>query len=350
MKGKPARPWFEIGGTRIAAGERATLEIPLAGLYTATPVAMPVQVVHGRKDGPVVFVSAAVHGDEINGVEIIRRLLRMPMLRRLNGTLIAVPIVNVFGFHNRSRYLPDRRDLNRSFPGSDMGSLAARLAHVFMTEIVAKSDVGIDLHTAAVHRDNLPQIRADLKDPVLDPLARAFGAPVLLHSAAPPGSLRSAANDLAIPVMVYEAGEALRFDEAGIRIGLRGVINVLRRLAMLPPHKRPTRPGAILKSSAWVRAEHSGIVRTLVRLGSAVAQNALLGVITDPFGDSETSIHAPFDGVVIGRVNLPLVYEGEAMFHIGRTSRAELVGEHWQAVQVDTELQPAELIEEPPIV
>jgi predicted deacylase len=350
MSPKTTRPPLELAGSVIAAGQRATLEIPLAGLYTAAPVAMPLQVVHGRGDGPVVFVSAAVHGDEIKGVEIIRRLLRMPILRRMNGTLIAVPIVNVFGFHNRSRYLPDRRDLNRSFPGHEKGSLAARLADVFMTQIVSKADLGIDLHTAAVHRDNLPQIRANLKDPVLDPLARAFGSPVLLHSAPPPGSLRGAADDLGIPVMVYETGEALRFDEAGIRVGLRGIVQVLRRLAMLPPSKRPAKPGAILRSSAWVRAEHSGIVRTLVKLGAAVQKNALLGVIADPFGDSETPIRAPFDGVVIGRVNLPLVYEGEAMFHIGRTSRAEQVGEQWQAVQVEQDLQPAELIEEPPIV
>jgi predicted deacylase len=350
MNAKLKRPAFSLGGAEIAAGSRATLEIPLAGLYTASPVDMPVQVVHGRRDGCVIFVSAAVHGDEIKGVEIIRRLLRMPLLRRLSGTLIAVPIVNVFGFHNRSRYLPDRRDLNRSFPGSNKGSLAGRLADVFLNEIAAKADLGIDLHTAAVHRDNLPQIRADLNDPILDPLARAFGAPVLLHSAAPVGSLRNAANELGVPVMVYEAGEALRFDEAGILVGLRGVVQVLRRLAMLPSGKRPTKPGVVLKSSAWVRAECSGIVRTLVKLGTSVEKDRVLGVISDPFGDTETLVRAPFDGVVIGRVNLPLVYAGEALFHIGRTSRGEQVDEHWQAVQNGTELQPPELTEEPPIV
>jgi predicted deacylase len=165
-----------------------------------------------------------------------------------------------------------------------------------------------------------------------------------------PGSLRKSAEELGIPVMVYEAGEALRFDEAAIRVGLRGIAQVLRRLAMLPPSKRPARPSIILRSGHWVRAEHSGIVRARVKLGTAVEKNATLGLINDPFGDSETRIQAPFDGVVIGRVNLPLVYEGEAMFHIGRTSLAEQVGEHWQAVQTELDMQPPELIEEPPIV
>ncbi|MCB1801663.1 MAG: succinylglutamate desuccinylase/aspartoacylase family protein, partial [Gammaproteobacteria bacterium] len=204
------RPAFQIGDRLVRPGQRQSVQLELPGLYTNDPVSMSVQVLHGTKDGPVVFVSAAVHGDEINGVEIIRRLLRMPQVKRLRGTLLAVPIVNVFGFHNRSRYLPDRRDLNRSFPGSMAGSMAGRLAHVFTTEIIARSDVGIDLHTAAIHRDNLPQIRADINDPILEPLARAFSAPVLLHSAAPSGSLRGAASEHDVPVMVYEAGEALR--------------------------------------------------------------------------------------------------------------------------------------------
>ncbi|MCB1728563.1 MAG: succinylglutamate desuccinylase/aspartoacylase family protein, partial [Gammaproteobacteria bacterium] len=186
------RQAFPIGGQLVPAATRRSVNLSLPGLYTNDPVSMPVHVIHGRHEGPIVFVSAAVHGDEINGVEIIRRLLRLPQMKRLYGTLLAVPIVNVFGFHNRSRYLPDRRDLNRSFPGNVSGSMAGRLGHVFMSEIVRRADFGIDLHTAAVHRDNLPQIRADINDPILEPLAKAFSAPVLLHSAAPAGSLRGA--------------------------------------------------------------------------------------------------------------------------------------------------------------
>ena len=342
---------FEIAGQRVARGRRLTVNLALPGLYTNDPVSMPVHVVHGRSEGPVVFVSAAVHGDEINGVEIIRRLLRMPQMKRLHGTLLAIPIVNVFGFHNRSRYLPDRRDLNRSFPGNDSGSLASRLGHVFMSEIVPRADLGIDLHTAAIHRDNLPQVRADINDPILEPLAKAFSAPVLLHSAPPSGSLRGAAEDIGVPVMVYEAGEALRFEELSIQIGLRGTLNVLRRLSMLPPsRRRASRPSAVLRSSTWQRAPQSGILRAQVKLGALVAKGEILGVVADPTGESEMPLEAPFDGVVIGRTNLPLVFEGEALFHVGRTRQTLLLEEHLGALQEGGRIAPPELIEEPPIV
>jgi predicted deacylase len=345
------RAAFEIGGTSVAPGTRQTVNLPLPGLYTNDPVSMPVQVVHGRYDGPVVFVSAAVHGDEINGVEIIRRLLRVAQIRRLRGTLLAVPIVNIFGFHNRSRYLPDRRDLNRSFPGNEAGSLAGRLGYVFMTEIVARADLGVDLHTAAIHRHNLPQIRADINDPILEPLARAFSAPVLLHSAAPAGSLRGAAAEIGIPVMVYEAGEALRFEEMSIQIGLRGIMNVLRRLSMLPASKRQTsRPSAVLRSSSWQRAPQSGILRAQAKLGAMVSKGETLGVVADPTGESEIPLPAPYDGVVIGRANLPLVFEGEALFHVGRTRQTSLLEQHLDALNEAEEIIPPEIIEEPPIV
>ncbi|MGB5453976.1 MAG: succinylglutamate desuccinylase/aspartoacylase family protein [Sedimenticolaceae bacterium] len=345
------RPDFEIDGKLIPAGTRRTVNLALPGLYTNDPVSMPVQVVHGVQDGPVLFVSAAVHGDEINGVEIIRRLLRMPQLKRLRGTLLAVPIVNVFGFHNRSRYLPDRRDLNRSFPGSETGSMAGRLGHAFMSEVVGRSDLGIDLHTAAIHRDNLPQIRADINDPILEPLARVFSAPVLLHSAAPDGSLRGAAADIGIPVMVYEAGEALRFEEMSIQIGLRGCMNVLRTLAMLPPSKRkPSKPSAVLRSSSWQRAPKSGILRTQAKLGALVRKGEALGLVADPIGESEIPMPAPYDGVVIGRACLPLVFEGEALFHVGRTRHTSLLEQHLDALQEGSDIAPPELIEEPPIV
>jgi len=341
---------FEIDGNRVKPGQRYVVDLPIGGLYTHTPVTMPVQVVHGRKAGPVVFVSAALHGDEINGVEIIRRLLRLPSLARLRGTLLAVPIVNVFGFHQRSRYLPDRRDLNRFMPGSEHGSLASRLAQVFFHEIVRRSDVGIDLHTAAIHRDNLPQLRVNLDDPILRPLAETFGTPVLLHSGYLEGSLRHAAALEGIPVMVYEAGEALRFDEVAIRIGLRGIVQVLRQLGMLPKARIKARPAAILRSSTWVRAQRSGILRTLVPMGAALSRGDTLGVIADPFGENETPVLASSDGVVIGRTNLPLVMEGEALFHIGRTKQASAVGEHLDAVQAGIGPPESEADEEPPIV
>ena len=174
-----------INGVTVTRGTRTTIDLPAGRLYTHTPMTIPVHVVSGKHAGPVLFISAAIHGDEINGVEIIRRLLKSSSLKRLRGTIIAVPIVNVHGLINHSRYLPDRRDLNRSFPGSDKGSLAARLAHLFMKEIVAQSTHGIDLHTGALHRTNLPQIRANLDDPETDKLARAFDVPVIISSTVP---------------------------------------------------------------------------------------------------------------------------------------------------------------------
>ena len=186
------RESFDIAGYQVRPGTHSLIRIPLPGLHSETSINMPVHVFHGKHEGPVLFVSAAVHGDEINGVEVIRRLLSLSSLKRLKGTLLAVPVVNVLGFDSHSRYLPDRRDLNRCFPGKEEGTLAGRVANSFMTEIVARCDLGIDLHTAAIHRDNFPQIRADLNDQKLNQLARVFSAPVLLHSAAPEGSLRNA--------------------------------------------------------------------------------------------------------------------------------------------------------------
>ncbi|MGR9072126.1 MAG: succinylglutamate desuccinylase/aspartoacylase family protein [Gammaproteobacteria bacterium] len=341
---------FAIGGYLIKAGSRKTVELPLPGLYTQTPVSMPVHIVHGRSAGPVVFVCAAVHGDEINGVEIIRRLLNFPQLTHLKGTLVAVSLVNVFGFLNRSRYLPDRRDLNRSFPGTESGSLASRLAYTFLKEIVSKSSLGIDLHTAAIHRDNLPQLRVDLTDQRLLPLARAFGAPVILDAGSPEGSLRNAASKLNIPIMVYEAGEALRFDESCIRIGLAGIINVLRKEGMLSRQTRKNRASVILKSSNWIRADKSGILRALVKLGDVVEKGDTIGYVSEPFGEIEFPVTSEFSGIVIGRTNLPLVYEGEALFHIGRTTKGEQISEQLGVIHEHIENEVPHIMEEPPIV
>lgn len=318
---------FLIGGVSIAPGARATLDLPITQLYTRTPLTMPVQVLRGKLPGPVMFINAALHGDELNGVEIIRRVVRQPALRQLRGTLITVPIVNVQAFLNHSRYLPDRRDLNRSFPGSEKGSLAARLAHTFLKEIVGRADFGIDLHTGAIHRPNLPQIRADLDHPETLRMARAFGVRIVLNSTPRPGSLREFTGKNQIPVLLYESGEALRFDEDCIRIGVRGVTNVLRALEMLPPNRRRVRyvQPIIARSSTWVRAPTSGILRNLVRLGQGVKARQVLGVIADPFGNDETEILSPCAGLVIGQQNIPPTNEGDALFHIARFGEPERV-------------------------
>lgn len=310
-----------INGETFKPGTRTTIEIPVGRLYTHAPMTMPVHVVKGKKSGPRLFISAAIHGDEINGVEIIRRLLKLPALKRLSGTIIAVPIVNVHGLINHSRYLPDRRDLNRSFPGSAKGSIAAQLAYLFMKEIVSQSTHGIDLHTGAIHRSNLPQIRANLDHEETNTLARAFNVPVIISSNLRDGSLREAAAEHGIPMLLYEAGEALRFDEVSIRAGVKGIISVMRTLEMLPPSRSRSKEQMepmVARSSSWVRAPDSGMLRAMVQLGSRVKKDTLLGVVSDPFGEEETNVISIYSGIVIGRTNLPLVNEGDALFHIAR--------------------------------
>ena len=223
---------FAIADHTVLPGKSLRLEIRIANLTSGTPISLPVVVHHGGKPGPAVWLSAAVHGDELCGVEIIRRVLSQVDARSLSGTLISVPIVNVHGFNTGDRYLPDRRDLNRSFPGSKRGSLASRVANLFMTEVVDRCTVGIDLHTGSDQRENLPQIRADLDDAPTLELAQAFGAPIAIHSRVRDGSLRQAATDSGATVLLYEAGEAGRFSENAIGTGVKGVLRVLHHLGV----------------------------------------------------------------------------------------------------------------------
>ncbi|MBT8440588.1 MAG: succinylglutamate desuccinylase/aspartoacylase family protein [Gammaproteobacteria bacterium] len=321
---------FSIADEVVPPGTSKTIALPATQFYTNTPVTIPIHIVNGKRPGPRLFVSAAIHGDEINGVEIIRRLMEQPNIKKIKGTLVAIPVVNVHGFVQETRYLPDRRDLNRVFPGSRKGSLAARLAYIFMKEIVEKCTHGIDLHTGAIHRSNMPQIRANLDDEATLAMAKAFSVPVMMNSSLRDGSLREAANELGIPMLLYEAGEALRFDEISIRAGVRGVTRVMREIGMLAKPARPykdRKKSFIAKGSSWVRAANSGIVNFQVPLGSHVTKGQLLGFIYDPFGEGKTEIDAPFGGIVIGRVNNPLIYEGDALFHIAYFGHVETVAE-----------------------
>ena len=312
------RTAFEIGGASIAPGGRRTVELPVSVLSDHTPVTMSVHVIHGRRDGPVVFVSAGVHGDEIIGVEIVRRLLGMPNLDRLRGTLIAVPIVNAAGFMHNSRYLPDRRDLNRCFPGTGSGSLASRLARIFMTEIVARCDLGIDLHSAAVHRTNYPQVRVAPDDPESLRLARVFGAPVVLLSHMREGSLRGAAKQAGVDVLLYEAGEAMRFDEMAVRAGVTGILRVLKDRRMLPAKgiTKPRREPLLSHSSRWLRAPQGGLLRSFTSEGDVVEEGDTLAVVADPFGELEVPVVSDRAGLIVGRALFPAVNEGDALFHI----------------------------------
>ena len=307
-----------IGGVAILPGESKKIDLPVVRLYTDTEIKMPVYVKRSRKDGPVIFVSAAVHGDELNGVEIIRRLIRRRTLKLKKGTLIFVPMVNVYGVLNQSRYMPDRRDLNRVFPGSARGSLAGRLAHIFLSEIVSKCDYGIDLHTGAIHRSNLPQVRANLDDAETREMAEKFGVPVLLNSNLRDGSLRESAVEHGVKILLYEAGEALRFDELSIRAGEKGVLNVLAHLDMIAKRKasNKTITPFIAYSSSWVRADTSGFVDDKVTIGDQVAKGQVLAEIGDSFGEVQSKVLAGREGIIIGKQNIPLVQEGDAMFHI----------------------------------
>lgn len=308
---------FELGGVSTPVGTRREIEIPVARLPTGTWVSLPVVVVHGRRPGPRLWLSAAIHGDELNGIEIVRRVLRGLHANSLSGTVVAVPIVNVFGFVQQERCLPDRRDLNRSFPGSPKGSLAARLAHLFMEEVVARCNYGIDLHTGSHQRTNLPQLRADLNDAETERCAAAFGASVMIDARTRDGSLREAATRRGAHVLVYEGGEALRFDGMAIRVGAAGVLRVLAALRMHRDKRlEPAAPSPRARDTRWIRARRGGFLTLDTELGDRVKSGQSLGVISDMLRRAESQVRAAGDGLVIGRTTSPLVYQGDALVHV----------------------------------
>lgn len=308
---------FRLHDTRVGAGTRARVDLPVARLATGEWVHLSVQVVHGAREGPTVWLSGAVHGDELDGVEIIRSVLGRLRVPSLAGTVLAVPIVNVFGFVAENRYLPDRRDLNRSFPGAARGSMASRLAHLVMAEVVDRCRYGVDYHCGSDGRENLPQIRADLENEETRELARVFGAPVAIHGRPPDGSLRKEAVKAGALALLYEGGEAGRFTRSAIETGTEGTLRVLRHLGMLggePEVAAPPSPEAW--KTHWVRAGRSGICRLDVELGDTVTRGQRLGQIADALGDEGRAVKARGAGVVVGRRVNPLVYQGEALVHL----------------------------------
>lgn len=326
-----------IASHKIEKGKTYKLELPLVSLYTSSDIKIPVFVRRGRAKGPTMFISAAIHGDELNGVEIISRIINHASMKSIKGTLICVPFVNAYGVLNQTRYMPDRRDLNRCFPGTSRGSLAARVAHTFFHEIVKKCDYGIDLHTGAIHRSNLPQIRANLKDEETLEMAKAFNVPVIMNSDLRDGSLREAAVEHGVRILLYEAGEALRFDDVSIKAGVRGIFNVLRTLKMLPERKSTKAKAKtvpyIAQDSNWVRAPASGFVVHHKNLGDQVNDGEVLASIKNPFGVVEAKIEATETGVIIGKQNIPLVHEGEAVYHIAYFKKVEKVIESVEAME-----------------
>lgn len=320
-KTKGKRRSFEIGGVTVAPGETGRCDIDLGWLYIQEPIRVPVHVFHGARPGPVLWISACIHGDEVNSIPIVRRVMKAIDPARLRGTVLAIPIVNAFGLIHQTRYLPDRRDLNRSFPGSKKGSLTARVARAFLDTVVARCTHGIDLHTGAIHRSNLPQIRANLEDPVARGMAEAFGSPIAIHAALRDGSLREAAGSRGSPCILYEAGEALRHDADAVETGVHGVLAVLDHLGMQPAAERvkPTRRHCW--DSEWVRAEWSGFFVPTVALGDRVTKGQQVGVIGVRHGRGHEEsgvvhVHAHRDGMVIGRLENPLVTQGDALMHV----------------------------------
>lgn len=312
---------MDINAQSIALGERKLLSLPVGTLTTHEPVTMRAWVIRGKRNGPTIMVTGCLHGDEINGSEIIRRLINHPNLtKRFKGTLIAVPIVNVPAFSNRSRYLPDRRDLNRLFPGSAKGSLGGRLAHVLTTQLLPHCDAVIDLHTGSVNRANLPQIRYSRTDEKAEEMAQAFDPPVIIAASVREGSFRSVCNDENIPVILYESGEALRLDTASIRFGVRGILSVMRHMKMLPARKSKsaskTKAPVFSSIGHWERAQIGGLFTPLCALGKGVKKGDVLGFIADPLGDYEQEIIASRTGILVGRTNEGQADEGDALFHI----------------------------------
>jgi predicted deacylase len=310
---------MKIGGIEVGKGERHVIDLEIARLYDSTEMMMSVEVIRGHEDGPTLFLSGAIHGDEVNGTEIIRQLLLREEFKSIRGSILAVPVVNAYGFNTKSRYLPDRRDLNRTFPGAEEGSLASRLAHIFVNEIVNQSTHGIDFHTGAVNRSNYPQIRACMDAEGVEAMANDFAAPITMNEPLREGSLREYCAAQNIPVILYEGGEALRYSERAIDMAIKGTLSVMARLDMIdyapePASERHT--SRVAAGSHWLRAPESGLLVSKKKLGENVVGGETIGIMTDAFNRGEDPIIAPYDGIIIGATTTPLLNQGDAAFHL----------------------------------
>ena len=306
-----------VAGVTVEPGERRDVAPLASESYTGERITLPMAVINGAEDGPRVFLTAAVHGDELNGIATARRLLELLDPATLRGSLVVVPIVNVLGVQIGSRYLPDRRDLNRSFPGSETGSIAARIARLVTDEVIDDSDAGIDLHTAANNRTNVPQVRVADEQQDAAALAVAFGAPFVLTARLRPGSLRQAALDRGVPVVTFEGGQPLRFDEEAVDVALRGTLRVLQRLDMIDDAPAPAHPAPmVLKESRWLRADHGGLLDLHCAPGDRVEAGQPLWTTVSPLGAERASVEAEEEGYIIGATTLPLVQPGQALLHL----------------------------------
>ncbi|MBO6524362.1 MAG: succinylglutamate desuccinylase/aspartoacylase family protein [Balneolaceae bacterium] len=299
----------------IGLDEHKIVNIGIAKLPSYTNIDLQVNVYRGKKDGPVLLVTGGLHGDEINGIEIIRELINSKKIHPEVGTVIAIPIVNVYGFILNERGLPDGKDINRSFPGVKGGSLARLIAYTLMNEILPKVDYGIDLHTGGASRSNYPQIRCSFDIPEALELAKAFSAPITLHSKLIDKSFRSAAHKKGKEIIVYETGESLRLDKNGIQIGIEGTLRLMQHLGMINQVSK-AQETEIFKKSSWIRAKNSGLFNPEFKLGARVGKKSILGYINDPYGGLKTKVVFSGEGVIIGQNNKPIVHKGDALIHI----------------------------------
>jgi predicted deacylase len=304
-------------GSEVAPGTSVRLSWSATELFEGVPVSTPVLVVNGTSPGPTLCLTAAVHGDELNGIEIVRRVVHDIDPETLTGAVIGVPIVNVQGFRRGSRYLPDRRDLNRFFPGNPNGSSAARIAHSFFVNVMPHCDALIDVHTGSLSRSNLPQIRANLRDPQVIALTQGFGSMVVLHSDPTPGMLRYAASQIGVPSVTLEAGGPLELELSEVKRGVKGIETLLTTLGMVRKIRLFGDPEPIYYSSSWVRSNNGGILLSNVSLGSTVRKGDLLGTITDPMNNVQVELLSPYSGRIIGMSRNQVVMPGDAAFHVG---------------------------------
>lgn len=310
-----------FGGKLVRPGDVAQVDLKVSETVSHQPGRIPVIVIRGSEPGPTLYVTSAVHGDEINGVAIVRHLIAGLAGRLDRGTLIAVPVANRFGFDANDRYLPDRRDLNRHFPGDPRGHMASRIADHLFRKVVQISDAGIDLHTAAAGNSNLCHIRGDADNPRVKELMRASGVPILVHSDGPKGSLRRAATEAGIPSILFEAGEAGRFHRHAVEIGHHAVLQLLSEAGMVEGRLRRPPFQTLVRRSEWVRSDHGGILDLRVEPGDLVAKGQELGTIYDPYGRHVDHVKSDRSGVVLGIATDPLINPGMALVHVGELEK-----------------------------